>query len=357
VSGELRVACVVAARDEACVIERKLRNLARIDWPASPARPHMLVVVDDGSRDSTAALARQWAAHAEVNALVRVLENRGPAGKSGAIRWALGVLERENESFDLVVLSDADVILDRAALTALVKAFRTQPRLGVACGSQTFVHALANSGSVLGPGGESPARAGEFYDRLTAWVRAVESRAGRLFSVHGQLCAWRFGQGFEPPTGLAADDIELGLRARSGGWRVARVGDARFFEEKKRGREGALQAERRALAYFQLVRRRRRPPGGSWIDSVQWWLYRTLPPAAPFAFVLALVAGVCVSTLSYGLAGFVASGAAVALALRLSPGRTLLRRLAVIVKAQRAPLELSDRWDTLRSGAGVPEGP
>jgi hypothetical protein len=90
---------------------------------------------------------------------------------------------------------------------------------------------------------------------------------------------------------------------------------------------------------------------------VQWWLYRTLPPAAPFAFVLALVAGVCVSTLSYGLAGFVASGAAVALALRLSPGRTLLRRLAVIVKAQRAPLELSDRWDTLRSGAGVPEGP
>ena len=49
---------LVPCHDEAGVIERKLRNLAAVRWPASE-RPHALIVVDDHSSDDTARLAAE----------------------------------------------------------------------------------------------------------------------------------------------------------------------------------------------------------------------------------------------------------------------------------------------------------
>jgi len=52
------VAAVVPARDESAVIERSLSSLRRIDYPGR----FFIVLIDDGSRDGTAALAADVAA-------------------------------------------------------------------------------------------------------------------------------------------------------------------------------------------------------------------------------------------------------------------------------------------------------
>jgi len=349
----VRIVVLVPARDEARVIGRKLRNLAWCSWPEGEG--HLCCVVDDGSSDGTAELAeREGVGFA--GARLEVYRNEGRAGKAAAIGAALASLEARGERFDVVLLSDADVLLARDALVRCVERLSSDERLGVVCGAQVFVRDLGPGPAPESADGSAPAPASELYDRWTARVRRFESRWGRLFSLHGQLCAWRAGLGLEPPAGLAADDLELGFRARLRGLRVELVSGARFFEEKARGRDQAAQAQRRAEAYFQVMRDRHWPLGRHAADRLQWLLYRGLPPAAPYLLAASVVGTLALAALLGGvsLAGlvglsWVGLGAT-------GPGQALLRRLLVIAKAQRARLELSDRWDTLRSRAGTSEG-
>ena len=223
----VRIVVLVPARDEARVIGRKLRNLAWCSWPEGEG--HLCCVVDDGSSDGTAELAeREGVGFA--GARLEVYRNEGRAGKAAAIGAALASLEARGERFDVVLLSDADVLLARDALVRCVERLSSDERLGVVCGAQVFVRDLGPGPAPESADGSAPAPASELYDRWTARVRRFESRWGRLFSLHGQLCAWRAGLGLEPPAGLAADDLELGFRARLRGLRVELVSGARFFE-------------------------------------------------------------------------------------------------------------------------------
>jgi cellulose synthase/poly-beta-1,6-N-acetylglucosamine synthase-like glycosyltransferase len=332
---------VVPCRDEAAVIERKVANLARVRWPEGGG--HRLVVVDDGSDDGTldrarAALEEHLAG--DVSLRSSALASDDLPGKAGALRTGLRALEGE---IDVLVLTDADVVLAEGALCALAEAFDRDPRIGMASGAQRFAQ---GDGSAAGT-----AAAGR-YDRWTDRVRALESRSGRLFSVHGQLLAWRAELGLLPPTGVAADDLELMLAARASGARVVRVPEAVFVEEKTpRGPMRDAQRLRRARAYVQVVRRHARPLRGDPIGEVQWALYRTLPLAAPrlvlaLALALPLALWVLVGPVAalVGLVGLAALGLVPAV-------RDLVRLLAVIDAAARAERRGStgDRWEMART--------
>ncbi|MCB9913571.1 MAG: glycosyltransferase [Planctomycetes bacterium] len=213
----LRLGVLVPCRDEAAVVARKLADLAAQRWPAC-ARPHRVVVVDDHSRDDTGARARGCApalAAAGVELLVSASARR--PGKNGALEHGLALLA----DVDLVVLTDADVLLGADALARLAEAFAADPRLGLACGEQVFVDDLDDLDAAR------PAAQG--WDRWTARVRRLESRCGALFSVHGQLLAWRAELGLAPRAGVAADDVDLMLQARAsarprvGCWCAARA--------------------------------------------------------------------------------------------------------------------------------------
>ncbi len=244
----LTLGVIVCCRDEARVVERRLRNLAFSTWPASH-RPHRVVVVDDGSRDATLKLAQAFLLDGWPQGVVcEVIENRHSPGKAGAI--ASGI-ESLGASVDVVVLTDADVATAPDALLRLEAAFARSPELGLACGSQRFVRALPEDGSTASLGGGS---GGDVYDRLTDLVRVLESRAGRLFSVHGQLLAWRSSLRLLPRPAIAADDLDLMLQARIAGTRVERIAAARFFEVKPRGWARRHQTARRARAFMQIIR-------------------------------------------------------------------------------------------------------
>lgn len=279
---------IVPCRNEAAVIERKLRNLAACEWPERGA-PHDLIVVDDGSSDGTAQHANRELIHFDaLRVRVRVVANALRAGKGGAIESGLRELRPE---VALVVLTDADVVVAHGALTAFARAFEAEPRLAMASGAQRFVVQVPEEGSPAAPRSDAA-----LYDRFANAVRALESRLGLLFSVQGQWMAWRRELELHPTPNIAADDLDLMLQVRCKGGVIRRVAGAEFFEMRApRGAERERQSVRRARAFVQFLRHPRiaelRTAGG-WLARRQARAYlRAARPSAAWSVVPLLATG------------------------------------------------------------------
>jgi Glycosyltransferase like family 2 len=339
-----RLGVLIPCRDEAAVIERKLADLSRARWPESPGPPHRILVVDDHSGDGTAERARGSAQRfsSRTDVVLDVVENEVRPGKPGAVQTGIEALEG---SVDLLVLTDADVALEPGSLEALARAFDADARLAMACGSQRFVRDLAE--------GVPPVDASGTFDRWTAIVRRIESRSGRLFSVHGQLLAWRTSLRLRPRPGIAADDLDLVLQIRARAdepRRVALVPGAVFLEVKPpEGPARRAQALRRARAYVQLVRSGG-PPAADAISRAQWAFYRTVPLAAPFWTAALPIACTVLAALFLGPAPAVASFLLFALLLTSPPGWRWLKLASLIREAARLESEepLPERWTVAR---------
>ncbi|MFT5288728.1 MAG: hypothetical protein ACI8QS_003153 [Planctomycetota bacterium] len=347
---------LIPARNEGSVLERKLRNCARLVWPAT-AGLRRVVVVDDNSDDDTWAVATSCMAqlrgeHPEVEWLL--VEGPG-CGKATAIERGVRALG----NVELVVLTDADVVLREASLIALAEAFREDTDLILACGAQEFVRDLAEDGSTSAANGGAPQNASEFFDRITAKVRHWESRGGKLFSVHGQLMAWRPVPGLLPRPGFSADDLDLMFTVRSRGGGVRLVQGARFLEVKPKS--GVLrngQRRRRAEGYFHVLRAWSclAPLGASWSSRVQWFFYAYVPALAPALLLLFVPAGLGLGWLLGGWRGACAVAAVWGLILISRLGREVLGLALVIDAARRAePVKpekvdrLLDRWEPPRA--------
>ncbi len=349
----MRLLVVVPCRDEASLVRRRIANLADCVWPASSA-PHRLVIVDDGSRDDTsavasAAIAEHFASRDDVDA--RVVQNAVRPGKPGAVRAGMG---DDAAEFDLVVLTDADVVIASEALIELSAAFEREPRLALACGAQRFVADLSADGTCRAQGGGSLRDAAGTFDRWTALVRRAESRAGILFSVHGQLAAWRANLSLAPAFGIAADDVDLRFQVKSRTSeprRVELIPEAVFFEVKTpAGPDRDAQAARRARAWFQVVRRGPIPVRGL-LETVQAWAYRAGPRVAPIATWCAIpLTTILLFAVGARLAALVVLALGVAFA--LSPlGRRwieLVRTIAAASRDERSAL-VAEQWETPRA--------
>ena len=352
-----RLGVLIPCRNEAAVIGRKLANLARAHWPEE-GRPHRLLVVDDESDDGTRERAAALCAEGFDPAVVvaSATTNRVRPGKNGALCQGLDELEDEVQ---LVVVTDADVVLDEWALTNLARAFRDDGQLGMACGTQRFVRELRDDGRIGGLDGGAPEVASDRWDRMTGGFRAVESTAGRLFSVHGQILAWRASLGLRPTPGVAADDLDLMLTMRERHRRLhtRRLGDVLFYERKTPpGEEAEGQALRRARAYLQLFRAHPTPPPGL-LATVQWTAYRAVPwlIAGSIPLYLVLVAGltawmvVSVPQLPYQLRWAVIVLGVAYLLSRVGPGwRRLTATVRRALREERREA-MPERWEMRRS--------
>lgn len=117
---------LVPTWDEADHLPRKLANLAALDYPANRLT---VWVVDGGSRDGTAAIARACAPACRV----LVSPQRGKAAQLNA-----GLREG---TAPLVLVTDADSTLPRDALRALARAMAARPDLGAVGTSVVPAHA------------------------------------------------------------------------------------------------------------------------------------------------------------------------------------------------------------------------
>jgi len=113
-----KLGVVIPARDEADGIAACIGSLLRQDY----AGEWTIVLVDDGSSDGTAAIARATAAALGAQARLEVVAGRPlPAGWTGKL-WALkqGIEAAGRLAPDYFLLSDADIVYAPDTLTSLV---------------------------------------------------------------------------------------------------------------------------------------------------------------------------------------------------------------------------------------------
>jgi cellulose synthase/poly-beta-1,6-N-acetylglucosamine synthase-like glycosyltransferase len=202
------VCLVIAGYNEADTIAAALTSL----WGSYPKLE--IIVVDDGSEDGMAAVAKRFA---RTHAGVKVLSRSDRGGKSSAMNTAMLFTRAE-----VIVVVDADSHLGPSALWEIVQPM-ADPKVGAVAGS-----VLARS-----------------FTNLVTWLQAYEylhnifvgrmlsARLGILGIVSGAFGAFRRSaleqvQGWDvgPP-----EDLDLTLTLRKAGYRIAFAPYAQCFTD------------------------------------------------------------------------------------------------------------------------------
>lgn len=204
------VTVVVPARNEEASLPKLLASLDR-----QSVRPTQVIVVDDGSSDATAEIAR---GHPGVTLVEGAPLPPGWTGKTWALHQGVAVAEA-----DTLVFLDADVRLDPDALTALLE---EHGRRGGLVSVQPYHHterayeqlaAYFNIIAVMGVGMASPGRDGRAHAAFGPCLvtsRADYERAGGHEAVRGEIIE-------DVALGRAYDDAGLPVAALGGGGLVS----------------------------------------------------------------------------------------------------------------------------------------
>lgn len=199
------VTLLVAAFDEADVIEAKLRNCLTLDYPRSKLD---VLVVTDGSTDETYAIARRFAPQG-----VRVEHQAERRGKLHAIQRVLPLAEGE-----IVVSTDANALLNPESLRMMMRHFG-DPEVGCVAGEKRILT------------GEKDVSAGEgLYWRYESFLKRLDSRMGAVMGAAGELLAFRRACYEALPPDTILEDFVLSMRLVQQGFRVVYEPEAYALE-------------------------------------------------------------------------------------------------------------------------------
>lgn len=200
-----RVTIAFAAFDEEACIRQKIQNCLAVDYPADRLE---ILVGCDGCTDRTAEIAR--AAGGE---RVRVVELAERSGKASVLSRMV-----PTAAGDLVVLTDANVVLDRGAVRALARRFR-DPEVGAVVGRLRLYDPRTDQ---LGEG---------LYWQYETFLKHLEGEHGCVLGANGGLYAVRRVLFGPLPPDTITDDFVIPLRIAVRGWRVPFEPGAVAFEE------------------------------------------------------------------------------------------------------------------------------
>jgi glycosyltransferase involved in cell wall biosynthesis len=125
-----RYVVVSPIKDEAPYVERTLASVSE-----QTVRPHLWVIVDDGSTDGTGEILEGCA---RLHPWVRLVRRDAGAPRQPGSRvienFQIGYELVQNESFDFVVKLDCDLEIPPDYFERLLRRFDEDPRLGIASG-------------------------------------------------------------------------------------------------------------------------------------------------------------------------------------------------------------------------------
>jgi cellulose synthase/poly-beta-1,6-N-acetylglucosamine synthase-like glycosyltransferase len=159
------VSIVVAAHDEEDVIERRVRNLLELDYPAERLE---VVVASDASTDRTDEIVEHLAAEDRRVKLVPCPRGGKVAAQNHGVQESTG---------EIVAFSDANAVWLPDALRMLVRSF-ADPAVGYVTGRASYETADGTN------------REGAYW-RFELWLRAQESRFGSITGGNGPIYAVR----------------------------------------------------------------------------------------------------------------------------------------------------------------------
>jgi cellulose synthase/poly-beta-1,6-N-acetylglucosamine synthase-like glycosyltransferase len=249
-----RVTMVIAAYNEAKVIEEKIANSLAQEYPADRLR---IVVASDGSDDGTNALVA--ACRDPRVQLIACPERRG---KIATINATIPQLSDE-----ILVMSDADAMYAPDAVKNLVKQFADE-RVGVVSGELEFI---APSGGGSGEG---------LYWKYETWVKKMEGRFGFLLGASGAIFAIRRSLFRQLPPNTINEDFVVPMKVLEDGYRVCFAPDAHAThpaaatmadEMRRKVRIGAGGFQGIRLTTAMLNPLRGLPALGYWSHKVIRW--------------------------------------------------------------------------------------
>ena len=231
------VSLIIPTYNESKVILGKLNNVLELEYPKDKLE---VVVVDSASEDGTGSIVQSFLNDHTNGPKMHLVSLKQRLGKASALNsiW-------HSCNGEIVAISDADCLLDRKAMSELVKPFGDD-RIGVVTGS----HVIVNTG-------ESAAKELEqSYRSIFNVLRLGESYLDSTPIVNGQLCAYRRDCIENLSTDSVCDDIELALRIRRKGYRIIYEPSAIFFEFTPRKFSARFaQKTRRAQGIVQQLLR------------------------------------------------------------------------------------------------------
>jgi cellulose synthase/poly-beta-1,6-N-acetylglucosamine synthase-like glycosyltransferase len=184
------VSIIVAARNEADKIARKIEHSLALDYPGDRLQ---IVVASDASDDGTDEIVQAYASWGVQ--LVRAPHRHGKEYVQGlALMMATG---------DIVVMTDAATLLEPGALRQLVANF-ADSTIGAVSSEDVVVDAAGN-----------PTSEG-LYVKYEMWVRRLESRFHSLVGLSGSCFAIRRELSASWPSTLASDFMAALHAARAG---------------------------------------------------------------------------------------------------------------------------------------------
>jgi poly-beta-1,6-N-acetyl-D-glucosamine synthase len=262
------VSVVMVVRNEAGVLEEKLRNLLSLDYPAELIE---VIVVSDGSTDSTNDILRRQTTNSRIQAVLSA-ESRGKAaGLNDAIALAQG---------DVVLFTDARQKIERGALRLLAAQFADST---VGCASGELMLGNPDSGEVV--------RGIGLYWRIEKTIREMESASGSVVGATGALYAVRRQLLVPVPTGTILDDVYIPMHVVRQGFRVIFVPSAHAWDVADQGTEREFSRKVRTLTgNYQLVQFAPWLLGSSNPLRFEFVSHKLLRLFAPFALAAALIA-------------------------------------------------------------------
>ncbi|MGB6678714.1 MAG: glycosyltransferase family 2 protein [Terriglobales bacterium] len=222
------VSIVMVVRNEERVLERKLENLLSLDYPAELTQ---LVVVSDGSTDSTEAILHSYASNPRVSVVLNQLSRGKASGLNDACELAQG---------EIVVFTDARQEVEPGALRLLLENF-ADPQVGCVSGEL-----------MLGDPEKGETREGlGVYWRVEKRIRELESASGSVVGATGAFYAIRRNLLMPLPPETILDDVYLPMQVVRQGFRVvfdsrvrvwdSDLGTAHEFARKVRTLSGNYQ--------------------------------------------------------------------------------------------------------------------
>jgi cellulose synthase/poly-beta-1,6-N-acetylglucosamine synthase-like glycosyltransferase len=185
------VSVLIPAHNEAEVIASKLINTLSLYYPGDLE----IMVISDGSIDNTADVVQTFSDDKRLT-FINLDERKG---KANALNVGL-----EKARGDIIVFSDASIILDEQALWCITQPF-ADSRIGCVSGEDM----------IQGSGGEG------LYGRYELYLRNQESRLGSIVGASGSFYAQRkqlvnpFLEGVAPDFLSVLNTVERGYRAIS----------------------------------------------------------------------------------------------------------------------------------------------
>jgi poly-beta-1,6-N-acetyl-D-glucosamine synthase len=206
----LTVSVILAGHNEAQSLRACVSGL--VEQTLTDRSGLQVVVVDDGSTDGMADVARDLRSKGLVDEVIR-LKHRG--GKSAAVNLGLEVC-----TGDIIAIADIDTSFDRDALAVMLGYFAADPRLGAVGGDLGVRNECASL--------VTRCQAIE-YGISVSLGRRVADALGILSMVSGAFGAFRRsaiesvgGQDVE-----VGEDADLTMKLRRAGWRIQFAPEAR----------------------------------------------------------------------------------------------------------------------------------